>query len=233
MIRLAEEQAEAWDLGPATATRFSALLALLARDPSAPTSVRSPPEAANVHVADSLAALDLSPVRSATSIADVGSGAGFPGVPLAIALPRARAALVESTGWKAAWLMDLVAEVDVGNATVVNARVEAWPNGIGRHDLVTARAVDALPVLVEYAAPLLRVGGTLVAWKGRRVAGEERAGAAAADRLGMRPVEVRYVEPYAGSRDRHLHVYEKVHATPVGFPRAPGRARKRPIVAAR
>lgn len=233
MIRLAEVQANAWSLGAGAAGRFSALLSRLERDPAAPTSVRSSPEAANVHLADSLAALDFRCVRSATSIADVGSGAGFPGLPLAIALPHADVVLVESAGRKAAWLLDLVAEVGVVNAGVINARAESWPDGIARHDLVTARAVDALPVLVEYAAPLLRLGGSLIAWKGRRRAEEERDGAAAADRLGMLLVEVRYVEPYAGSRDRHLHVYEKVRETPEGFPRAPGRARKRPIVAAR
>ena len=233
MSRLAKEQAEAWGLGETAAARFSALLARLDRDPLAPTSVRSEAYAAKVHLADSLSALDLERVRSAASIADIGSGAGFPGLPLAIALPGALVALTESAGRKAAWLREVVAELGVTNAAVVNTRVEAWPDGISRHDLVTARAVDALPVLVEYAAPLLRVGGALVAWKGRRSVEEEGAGAAAADRLGMRPVEVRRVEPYAGSRDRHLHVYHKVAETPEGFPRAPGRARKRPIVPAR
>ncbi len=233
LIRLAEEQARAWSLGAGAGERFAALLARLERDPAAPTGVRSPADAASVHLADSLAALDLACVRSASSIADVGSGAGFPGLPLAVALPSAGVALLESVTRKAAWLMELVGEVGVLNAAVINARAEAWPDGIARHDLVTARAVDALPVLVEYAAPLLRLGGSLVAWKGRRAAVEERDGAAAADRLGMRLAEVRYVEPYAGSRDRHLHVYEKVGETPEGYPRAPGRARKRPIVAAR
>ncbi len=233
MSRLAEEQAEAWGLGLETGERFAALLGRLERDPLAPTSVRAPSEAARVHLADSLAALDLACVKSAKNVADVGAGAGFPGVPLAIALAGARVALVESGARKAAWLADLLAEVGVVNAAVANVRAEVWADGFARHDLVTARAVDVLPVLVEYAAPLLALGGSLVAWKGRRIAEEERNGAAAADRLGMRPVEVRHVEPYAGSRDRHLHVYEKVAETPEGFPRPPGRAHKRPIVAAR
>lgn len=230
---LAEEQATTWGLGAEAQARLSALLGRLHSDPNAPTSIRSLPEAANVHLADSLAALGLAPVRSAASIADVGAGAGFPGLPLAIALPSSPVALVESVGRKAAWLVDLIAEIGAPNASVVHARAEAWPDGLARHDLVTIRAVDALSVLIEYAAPLLRVGGSLVAWKGKRAAEEERDGAVAAGRLGMRLVEVRHVEPYAGSRDRHLHVYEKVDETPEGYPRAPGRARKRPIVADR
>ncbi len=229
----AENQAARWRLDADAAGQFAALLERLERDPAAPTSVRSTAEATNVHLADSLVALDLSTVRSAKAVADIGSGAGFPGLPLAIALPGAAVALVESVGRKAAWLADVVSALDLTNATVVNARAEAWPAGRSHYDLVTARAVDALPVLVEYAAPLLCIGGTLVAWKGRRVADEERDGAAAADTLGMRPLEVRYVEPYAGSRERHLHVFEKVRETPAGYPRAPGRARKRPIVSAR
>jgi 16S rRNA (guanine527-N7)-methyltransferase len=84
-------------------------------------------------------------------------------------------------------------------------------------------------VLVEYAAPLLRCGGVLVAWKGARDDEEERRGAAAAAALGMEVEEVRSVAPFAGARNRHLHVLRKVGATPEGFPRRPGMARKRPL----
>ncbi len=172
-------------------------------------------------------------MQEADTLADLGSGAGFPGLPLAMSLPGAHASLVESVGRKAAWLSRAVAALGLENVDVVAARAEAWPAGLGRHDVVTARALDALPVLVEYAAPLLRVGGVLVAWKGSRDPAEEADGAAAAGRLAMRLVEVRPVVPYPASRDRHLHVYEKVAPTPEGFPRAPGRARKRPIGTAR
>jgi 16S rRNA (guanine527-N7)-methyltransferase len=94
---------------------------------------------------------------------------------------------------------------------------------------VTARAVDSLAVLAEYAAPLLEAGGVLVAWKGARDRAEEEAGVAAAERLGLRVVDVLRVEPFPGARDRHLHVYEKAAPTPPGFPRRPGMARKRPL----
>ena len=78
-----------------------------------------------------------------------------------------------------------VSELGLGNVEVVNARAEAWPEGIGAQDLVVARALAPLPVLLEYAAPLLEPGGVLVAWKGRREPAEEADGAAAADALGM------------------------------------------------
>ena len=89
--------------------------------------------------------------------------------------------------------------------------------------------MDSLAVLVEYAAPLLRVGGVLVAWKGAVDDDEQRGGERAASLLGMEPVDVRRVEPFEGAERRHLHVYRKALATPEGIPRRPGMARKRPL----
>jgi 16S rRNA (guanine527-N7)-methyltransferase len=89
--------------------------------------------------------------------------------------------------------------------------------------------VGPLAVLVEYAAPLLRRDGVLVAWKGARDPAEERAGAAAAERVGMAPAEVLPVQPYPDSENRHLHVFRKVAPTPAEFPRRAGMARKRPL----
>jgi 16S rRNA (guanine527-N7)-methyltransferase len=112
---------------------------------------------------------------------------------------------------------------------VVHARAEAWPAGAEAHDLVTARALAALPVVVEYAAPLLAEGGALVAWRGRRDPDAEAAATRAAAEVGLEPVEVRRVEPYSAARDRHLHVFRKTAPTPPRFPRRPGMARKRPL----
>jgi len=114
---------------------------------------------------------------------------------------------------------------------VVNARAEAWPEGLGAHDLVVARALAPSPVLVEYAAPLLEMGGTLVAWKGRPEAEEEADGAAAAQALGMSALEATAVQPFAQARDRHLYLTSKVSVTSAHYPRRPGMARKRPIQA--
>jgi 16S rRNA (guanine527-N7)-methyltransferase len=119
----------------------------------------------------------------------------------------------------------------LANVDVVHARAEDWPAGIGAHDLVTARALAPLNVLVEYAAPLLADSGALVAWKGRRDPAEEADGTAAAEQLGMHLREVRRVEPFADVRDRHLYLYLKVRPTPNRYPRRPGMARKRPLTA--
>jgi 16S rRNA (guanine527-N7)-methyltransferase len=228
-VTAVRELSDRHGLDAAAAERLTALTDLVAADPTAPTSVREREAAIDAHLADSLVALELDAVRSARAIADVGAGAGFPGIPLAVALPDARVWLVESVGRKCAFLERAVAAAGAGNARVVCERAEVWSEGREYCDLVVARAVGPLAVLAEYAAPLLALGGTLVAWKGRRNESEERAAAAAADELGLEPVEVRGVEPYPAARSRHLHVYSKVRPTPARFPRRPGAARKRPL----
>jgi 16S rRNA (guanine527-N7)-methyltransferase len=218
-------------LPPGAEEQLAALLDLVAAEPSAITTVRDPVEGADVHVADSLVALDLPAVRAARRIADLGSGGGFPGLALAIALPAARVALVESVGRKCAFLSGATTALGLANVAVVNARAEAWEQGLGAHDLVVARALAALPVVLEYAAPLLEPGGALVAWKGQLQTAEEADGRAAAEALGMTAPERTAVEPFDGARHRYLYLSSKVSSTPARFPRRPGIARKRPIQA--
>lgn len=205
------------------------VLALQAGDPTAPTTVRDPAEARERHVADSLVALELPAVRAARRVADIGSGGGWPGLALAVALPEARVALVESASRNCRYLEKAIAAAGLTNVDVVHARAEAWPEGLGAHDLVTARALASLSVVCEYAAPLLELGGTLVAWKGAISAEEAGDGIAAAEALGLAPVEVRPVQPFPSARGRTLHVLRKVAPTPPRFPRRPGMAVKRPI----
>jgi 16S rRNA (guanine527-N7)-methyltransferase len=162
-------------------------------------------------------------------VADLGSGAGWPGLALAAALPGADVRLVESAARRCRYLEKAVEAAGLGNVTVVHARAEEWRDGIGAHDLVTARALAALPVLCEYAAPLLAVGGSLAAWKGAVPPEEAAAGSAAAAILGLEPVGVRAVEPYPAAERRSLHVLHKVAPTPERFPRRPGMAVKRPL----
>jgi 16S rRNA (guanine527-N7)-methyltransferase len=212
-----------------TAARLSSLVLLIAEDEHAPTTVRDPRAILRDHLADSLVGLDLVEVRDATRIADLGAGAGFPGLPLAIALPGADVALVESNSRKVAFIARAINRAVVTNAHAVDARAEAWPEGIGRHDLVTARALAPLAVVAEYAAPLLAIGGTLVAWRGRRDPEAELVAVRACGRLGLEVGEVRAVRPYAGAENRHLHLLYKVAELPPGFPRRPGMARKRPL----
>jgi 16S rRNA (guanine527-N7)-methyltransferase len=221
--------ASRYDLDEAAVRALAALLEAVADDPEAPTTIRVPAEGADAHVADSLVALDLPVVAAAREVADLGSGAGFPGLALAAALPAARVHVVESAAPKCAFLERATARAGITNAEVVHARAEEWGDGGEACDLVTARALASLSVLAEYAAPLLREQGVLVAWKGRRDAQEEADGAYAAERLGLEPVEVRRVQPFPAARDRHLHVMRKVAPTPPRFPRRPGMAAKRPL----
>ncbi|HWF23859.1 MAG TPA: 16S rRNA (guanine(527)-N(7))-methyltransferase RsmG [Solirubrobacteraceae bacterium] len=224
-----ERLAERYGLGPEARGAMLALLDLLARDEHAPTTVREPGAAIDVHLADSLVGLELDEIRRARAIVDIGSGAGFPGLPLALALPEARLMLVESNGRRAGFLERAVAAIGVAGAQVIHARAEEWSEGRAAADLVVARALAPLPVVAEYAAPLMQVGGTLVAWRGRRDVEGERTAALAASELGLEPGEPRRVAPYHGAEHRYLHLMSKVRETPARFPRRPGMALKRPL----
>jgi 16S rRNA (guanine527-N7)-methyltransferase len=209
--------------------QLHAILLELQSDEQAPTTVTEIDEAIDVHLADSLTALEIGEVAQAGRIADIGSGAGFPGLALAIALPDAEVSLVESQGRKCQYLERTCVAARVENANVVSARVEEWREGVARNDVVLARALAPQPVVLEYAAPLLSPGGLLVDWRGRRNTEGEAAAHHAAGLLGMRLREVRRTEPYEGALHHHLHVYEKVAGTPARFPRRVGVARKRPL----
>ena len=223
--------AEAYRLSAGALPALADLLALGAADPTAPTAIRDPAEAVDRHVADALVALEMPQVRESRRIADVGSGAGWPGLALAAALPEARVALVESALRNCRYLERAVEASGLGNVVVVHARAEDWPEGIGAHDLVTVRAVAALPVLCEYAAPLLAEGGSLMAWKGAVSDDEAADGRAAASELGLEPTEVLSVTPFPAAREHTLHVFRKTAPTPPRYPRRPGIATKRPLSA--
>ena len=221
--------ADRFDLPSDTVRALGVLLEILAADPAAPTTITDPAATVDAHVADALVALEVDAVRAAGVIADLGSGAGFPGLVLAAALPATRVALVESAVKKCAFLRRTAEAMGLGNVEVVPSRAEEWSEGVGRCDVVAARALAPLNVLVEYAAPLLRDGATLVAWKGRRDAVEEADGDAAAAETGLALCEVRQVHPWTAAGNLHLHLYMKVGATPNRYPRRAGMASKRPL----
>lgn len=211
------------------------MLELLGADRGAPSAVRDPERAWKVHVADSLSALEFGCLSGARRIADIGSGAGFPGIPLALALPGASVHLIESVGRKCEFIRRALEVAGAGNARVVCERAETWatlppPDG-GReaYDAVTVRAVGRLATVAELASPLLVDGGALVVWKGRRDPDEEAELERASARVAIEPVEVRWAGPYAGSRNRHLHLLRKAGPTPDTLPRRPGMAKKRPL----
>jgi 16S rRNA (guanine527-N7)-methyltransferase len=221
--------AERYALSGAQRGQLDALIEAVAGDPEAPTTVSDRDGILRDHLADSLVALELPEVRAATAIADLGAGAGFPGLPLAIALPGAQVSLVESTGRKCAFIARAIEACALSNATAVHARAESWPEGLGSCDLVIARALAPMAVVAEYAAPLLALGGWLVAWRGRRDPEDEAAAGRAAAELGLQTGPVVAVAPYVGALHRHLHLMHKVTPTPDRFPRRPGMARKRPL----
>ena len=217
-------------LPDAAAEQLAELTDIVAADQGAPTTLHDPRRILDDHLADSLVALELDHVAwERATLADLGAGAGFPGLPLAVALPAARVILVESNTRKCDFLHGAVRRLGLANAVIERSRAEQWGDGIGACDVVVARALAALPVVAEYAAPLLRIGGALVAWRGRRDPREETMGAAAALELGLEPLDPAPVAPYPEARHRHLHVMIKTGATPSRFPRRPGVARKHPL----
>ncbi len=165
------------------------------------------------------------------SLVDIGSGAGFPGLPLKILRPELQLTLVESVGKKAEFLRHMAGELGLSGLRVLVARAE----DVGRdraereaHDLVTARAVAELRVLVEYALPLLEVGGRLLAPKGAAAPGEVAAAARAVELLGGAPAAVEPVE-LPGLDSRVVVIITKLRPSDPRYPRAPGVPGRRPL----
>jgi 16S rRNA (guanine527-N7)-methyltransferase len=221
--------ADRYGLPDGAAHRLNALARLLLEDPLAPSAVRDPEGVLDDHLADSLVALELECVRTARTAVDIGSGAGLPGLPLAIALPESSFVLLESAARKCAFLTRAVDACSVANVDVAQARAEQWEAGLARFDLALVRAVGRLDVVLEYAAPLLKVSGRAVAWRGAREPEAEVEAEKAASLLGLQPESVDQVVPYPGARNRYLHLFSKVRPTPDRFPRRAGMAAKRPL----
>ncbi|MCB0858948.1 MAG: 16S rRNA (guanine(527)-N(7))-methyltransferase RsmG, partial [Solirubrobacterales bacterium] len=195
------------------------------------SSVTDPAEARDIHVADSLSGLACPEVREAASALDLGSGGGFPGVPLALALPDCNFTLIDSVGRKVEFVNQAISALELKNAHAVKSRSEDWARteGFERYDLVTARAVAPLSVLAELASPLLREGGHLVAWKGDPEPDSEAVIADNHEKLAMTIDRQEIITPYEGSREKRLYVLTKDGPTPEGLPRRAGIARKRPL----
>jgi len=195
------------------------------------TAIRDPAAVGLGHVVDSLAGVPILRARSVDRFIDLGSGGGYPGLPLAVALPAARALLLEPIHKKARFLTTVVSAVGL-EATVEAAPVRAEALAAdrrhrGRWPAVTARAVAGLGELVELAFPLLEPGGVLVAWKrgdlGSEWAGAERAiEALGGGQLDWLPVDIPGLEGHG------LVVATAGGAAPSAYPRDPGARRRRP-----
>ena len=165
-------------------------------------------------------------------VIDVGSGAGFPGLPLKIAFPALRLTLLEATGKKTAFLQAVVEQLGLSGVTVVTARAEEAgqdPAQREGYDLALARALADMAALAELTLPLVRVGGWVIAQKGEDPAAEVEAAQKAVKLLGGQVAEVLPVAVPGLEAARHLVVLEKITATPPGYPRRPGIPAKRPL----
>lgn len=191
-------------------------------------------EILNRHVLDSLSCLLCAPLFEARKVADIGSGGGLPGVPLAIVLPGAEVTLLEATGKKATFLRYVSEQLELTNVRVADVRVEefAWDEANrGTFDVCTVRALARLSVVAEYSLPLLRLGGTVVAMKGRLDAEERDVGARALGVLGGRvreEVPVRYSSDEEQG-ERRLLLVEKTRETPGIYPRRTGVPARSPL----
>lgn len=183
------------------------------------------------HFLDSLAFLQEYVVPSESKIADIGSGAGFPGVPIGILRKDLAIISIESTGKKAEYQDSLLKLLNIRNISVINERIETVGRSEFREtmDYVTSRALDSLPVLYEYALPLLKVGGKTLFFKGDDIDEELQQGEAALRELGA---ELETVIRYRVSDDqpyRKIIIVKKVRPTSEKYPRRTGVPRKRPL----
>ena len=195
---------------------------------------RDPDEILVGHILDSLSCLLFAPLRAASRIADIGSGGGMPGIPLAAVLPDAKVTLFESVGKKAAFLRYASEVLSLGNVRIVNSRIEEAARERahrGAYNVCTARALARLPVVSEYALPLLRGGGYVIAMKARRDVDELAEGERAAALLGGRLSHEITVAQTIGvqQKERRLVVIEKVEETPNRYPRKTGTPAKAPL----
>ncbi len=186
------------------------------------------------HLLDSLSCLTVDQMARAESMVDVGTGGGLPGVPLAIARPELSVTLLEATERKARFLEEVRTRLGLKNVEVVQVRAEELGGMLEYRDsfgLATARAVATLPVVLEYCAPLVRIGGHVISMKAQLHEEELSAGIRASTQLGVQLREIHEVHYQAQlpRKERRLVVFDKVTETPRAFPRRVGLAKKRPL----
>jgi len=174
-----------------------------------------------------------SAVRQLTAKAiDVGTGPGFPGIPLKIVCPRLKLTLLEATGKKVTFLEHMVQALNLKDVQIIHDRAELagqLPEHREGYDLVLARAVADLSILVEYTLPLCRMGGQVIAQKGQDVQAEVMAAEHAITLLGGKLRHMIEVELAGLAESRSLVVIDKVARTPGNYPRRPGLPNKKPL----
>lgn len=224
-IALTDAQAAAFDLYHRELIAWNSHTNLTAITDPAGVQVR--------HFLDSLSIVRVCAMQTGLRMIDVGTGAGFPGLPLAMLYPQIHVTLLEATGKKIAFLDHLIQRLGIANARTLKARAEEagqMPDQRAAYDLVVARAVARMPALMEYLLPLARVGGRCVAMKGITAEEETRDAKRALQILGG---QVSRIEPVhlPGVDDPHyLVVIDKTNATPKAYPRSPGTPTRKPLM---
>lgn len=196
------------------------------------TAITDPQEIVIKHFLDSLSCVLGMGVPPYGRVVDVGTGAGFPGLPLKIVYPHLALSLVESIGKKASFCRHLVRELGLSDVDVLHARAEEvgrMPGHRASYDWALARAVAPMGVLVEYLLPLLNIGGVALALKGETGPAEAHAAESAIHILGGRLTQLTPVELPRVVESRFLVMVKKVAETPEKFPRRPGFPSKRPL----
>ena len=197
------------------------------------TAVRDRDEALQKHISDSLSCDFMEEYEAAENVIDIGTGAGFPGVPLAIVSPDKKFTLVDSLNKRLRIIDELTGELGIKNVTTVHGRAE----DVGKskehreqYDICVSRAVASLDVLCEWCLPLVKKGGYFVAYKGENVSRETEDAANAIKLLGGKIAEIRKVQTEEESISGHVLVMiKKVKNTPSKYPRQAGQARKNPL----
>lgn len=187
-------------------------------------------EIARKHVVDSLAAVPL--LTNSKTLLDIGSGAGFPGLALNIAIPPLRTVLLESNRKKCLFISEAASLLGLAGVEVMNARAETAGKNTGcreRFDSVVCRAVSNLNVISEYALPFLKKGGIFIAYKGPGALEEISRSTEAINVLGGEVTGTREYELPVKKEKRVLVLIRKTHATPAKYPRREGIVEKRPI----
>ena len=193
------------------------------------TAIRDEAGVLSKHVVDSLYAAKAIRDLGATSVLDVGSGGGFPALPIAAALPEVAVTALDATAKKCRHVEELAASAGLQNVCVVCARAEEAADLFGSFDLVISRAVAALPALLELTSPHAAAGGFVLAMKGNLADDEAKAAESAAAALCLEALApVRYSLPEGGDR-RAILIYRKVAPTPPDFPRKWNEILKKPL----
>ena len=196
------------------------------------TAVTDPEQIGIKHFLDSLSCLKVMHPQPGERVVDIGSGAGFPGLPVRIACQQVHMVLVESIGKKAQFCQHVVDQLQLTNVVVIHSRAEKvgrLPEYRETFDWAVARAVAQLPTLLEYLLPLVKVGGRAIAQKGETALVEAQSASAAFEVLGGELEEIVPVELPTVTETRHLVTVRKSAATPEKYPRRAGIPSKRPI----